>query len=254
MGAAKGVYVGHSDTTLDWRLGAHDDAQPLWWAKGGELRGESPARIGWFRRQHVAGDPAAGRPPLVDSGAGVPSVLANGAAPFADVLTAADGSQSLLHFSRPGAWNVPLPVAPAPAPAGLCALQDGVGCVGQDIRNAGTVYHEAACCAACEGDPACRAWTWNRGYEGQACWIKTGCDKRTTGDANVVSGVGSSAPPPGPAPPPPPPPPAASGAFDVWHLDFWAMTATLLATVTGANSTTVLAPAVPFNVQIVRRP
>ena len=122
-------------------------------------------------------------------------------------------------------------------------MLDGVNCENQNVRNAGTVYHESACCAACESDPSCVAWTWNRKYSGQDCWIKTGCDERTTGDPNVVSGVG--APPPGP-----PPPPAAGNTYEVWYLDFWGMEATLLATVSGANSTTVLVPAVPFNVQI----
>jgi hypothetical protein len=29
-GAIKGVYVGHSETVLDWQLPAGDDKQPLW--------------------------------------------------------------------------------------------------------------------------------------------------------------------------------------------------------------------------------
>ena len=198
MGAAKGVHVGHSDTTLDWRLDAHDDAQPLWWAKGGTPRGESPARIAWFRRQHVKGGPLAGRPPLVSS-AGVAATLSNSASTFADVLTATDGSQSVLHVTRPGSWEVPLPTASQPMPAGLCAPLDGVKCEGEDIRNAGTVYHAEACCALCASDPTCRAWTWKRGSSGQAngqangqakgqskaCWIKTGCGTQTKGDPDV---------------------------------------------------------------------
>ena len=38
-GAAKGVYVGHSETVLSNDLPAYDDRQPLWWAKGGALVG-----------------------------------------------------------------------------------------------------------------------------------------------------------------------------------------------------------------------
>ena len=47
-GASLGVYVGHSEVLL--RGGVTDDEQPLWWAKGGDLIGRSPERIGWFRR------------------------------------------------------------------------------------------------------------------------------------------------------------------------------------------------------------
>ena len=36
--------------------GRTDDEQVLWWSKGGAMRGESPARIRWFR-QYVAGAP-----------------------------------------------------------------------------------------------------------------------------------------------------------------------------------------------------
>ena len=164
-----------------------------------------------------------------------PSVLANGLGAFADVLTASDASQALLRFSRPGDWRVPLPTAPVPMPAGLCDKQEGVNCNDENLRNAGTVYHESACCALCASDPECRAWTWNRGYPGQACWTKTGCASRTTGDPNVVSGVGTPAP--GPAPTP-----AAQHIWEVWHLDGWAMKASLLRTVTGANATTITVP------------
>eukprot|EP00936_MAST-01D_sp_MAST-1D-sp1_P002949 g2949.t1 len=247
LAAAKGVFAGHSDTVLDWRLGAHDDAQPLWWAKGGTLRGESPPRIAWFRQQSVAGDPTTGRPRLVGASSGVPTVLANGLGNFADALTASDGSQALLRFSRPGDWAVPLPTTPRPMPTGLCEKLEGVNCNDENIRNAGTVYHESGCCALCASDPECLAWTWNRGYPGQACWIKTGCTSRTSGDANVVSGVGALGPGPGPHMP------AANHKWEIWHLDAWAMTASLVRTVSGENATIITAPAVPFIVQIVRR-
>ena len=36
--------------------GRTDDEQVLWWSKGGAMRGESPARIRWFR-QYVAATP-----------------------------------------------------------------------------------------------------------------------------------------------------------------------------------------------------
>jgi len=46
-GASLGVWVGHSETVLHTDVD-DDDEQPLWWAKGGELIGESPERIRWF--------------------------------------------------------------------------------------------------------------------------------------------------------------------------------------------------------------
>ena len=61
-GLSLGVHVGHSETILQ-RGGAvvgspggtvADDAQVMWWSKGGKLRGSSPLRIRWFR-QHVVG-------------------------------------------------------------------------------------------------------------------------------------------------------------------------------------------------------
>jgi hypothetical protein len=42
-GAIAGTYVGHGETYLD----PHDI---IWWAKGGRLRGESPARLAFFRK------------------------------------------------------------------------------------------------------------------------------------------------------------------------------------------------------------
>jgi hypothetical protein len=46
------VHVGHSETILRPNVSVSD--QPLWWAKGGELIGESPPRIKWFREQWVS--------------------------------------------------------------------------------------------------------------------------------------------------------------------------------------------------------
>jgi hypothetical protein len=42
-GAVRGGYVGHGETYLN-------DREELWWSKGGELVGDSPARIAFLRR------------------------------------------------------------------------------------------------------------------------------------------------------------------------------------------------------------
>ncbi len=55
-GAVRGGYVGHGETYLPVAAGgatdvasaADDDPEVLWWAKGGELHGTSPARIGFL--------------------------------------------------------------------------------------------------------------------------------------------------------------------------------------------------------------
>jgi len=57
--ASVGVYAGHSETIL--RKGIDDDAQPLWWAKGGALVGSSPPRIAWFGAQFSAALSRSGR-------------------------------------------------------------------------------------------------------------------------------------------------------------------------------------------------
>ena len=54
-GLSLGVHVGHGETLL--QADRTDDEQVLWWSKGGEMRGESPARIRWFR-QYVAATPS----------------------------------------------------------------------------------------------------------------------------------------------------------------------------------------------------
>ena len=43
LGFASGGYVGHGETYLN-------DEERLWWSKGGELIGESPARIAFLRQ------------------------------------------------------------------------------------------------------------------------------------------------------------------------------------------------------------
>jgi hypothetical protein len=55
-GAMRGGYVGHGETYV------HPD-DVLWWAKGGELRGTSPARIG-FLHEVLASGPANGLEPI----------------------------------------------------------------------------------------------------------------------------------------------------------------------------------------------
>ncbi|GAB2874320.1 DUF5605 domain-containing protein [Streptomyces mayteni] len=55
-GAVRGGYVGHGETYLN-------DAEELWWSKGGELVGDSPARIA-FLADVVAGSPTGVLDPL----------------------------------------------------------------------------------------------------------------------------------------------------------------------------------------------
>ena len=55
-GAMRGGYVGHGETYV------HPD-DVLWWAKGGQLRGSSPARIG-FLHEVLAAGPANGLEPI----------------------------------------------------------------------------------------------------------------------------------------------------------------------------------------------
>jgi hypothetical protein len=55
-GAIAGTYVGHSETYLD-------PNEVVWWAKGGALRGESPARLAFFRKI-LAESPAEGLEPI----------------------------------------------------------------------------------------------------------------------------------------------------------------------------------------------
>ncbi|XLZ72148.1 pectinesterase family protein [Massilia sp. SR12] len=56
QGAIAGTYVGHSETYLS-------PDQVVWWAKGGVLRGESPARLEFFRKI-LAESPAQGLEPI----------------------------------------------------------------------------------------------------------------------------------------------------------------------------------------------
>lgn len=110
-GAALGVHVGHSETIL--RQGVTDDAQPLWWAKGGKLVGASAARIRWFRQ--VWSEALSVSSGLPSFGELTPSQRAfapeSGAqhGPAASVLSDPAGHFQYLHFLRTGSWIVPLP-------------------------------------------------------------------------------------------------------------------------------------------------
>lgn len=190
--------------------------------------------------------------PLVGP-AGHAAVIANGLGVWAETLTAKNGSQMLLRFIRPGAWEVPLPTQTEPPPPGLCAAVDGIDCNNGDIRNGGVASTAAECCAMCAGEASCMAWTWNRGYNGD-CWLKTSCPpSHRSHDPNVVSGIGQPFTPAiwqdqrAPTP-------ASAYAYDVYTLDFWEMEVKLLHTIgPGNNATTVTAESVPFNVLIIRR-
>ena len=99
-GASLGVYVGHSETVLRAAV-KDDDAQPLWWAKGGTLVGESPSRIAFFKQLWASTG--------ADFGALTPAQASYGQAgdPVSDTLTG--DSVQLVKFRRQGTWNVPLP-------------------------------------------------------------------------------------------------------------------------------------------------
>jgi hypothetical protein len=68
-GAIRGGYVGHGETY-------HREDEQLWWAKGGELVGESPARIAFLRR--VIQDAPGGHLEPLDSGTAVPAAGVEG--------------------------------------------------------------------------------------------------------------------------------------------------------------------------------
>merc|ERR1719150_2898976 len=66
-------------------------------------------------------------------------------------------------------------------------------CYGQDLRDAGVVDSEKACCDLCTYSLDCSAWTWGRGTD-QHCWLKTGCSRGTT-DKRFISGSVAAGPP-----------------------------------------------------------
>jgi hypothetical protein len=61
----------HSTRRLSDSAAQVDDDQPLWWAKGGKLIGQSPSRIAWLRSLQVG----LGRTVVSDIEA--PNMLAN---------------------------------------------------------------------------------------------------------------------------------------------------------------------------------
>ena len=96
----------HADSETILRDGVDDDAQPLWWAKGGTLIGTSPARIKWFRSLWEG---STARPSF---GSLVPSQSylddTSKSALVTNLMSASDGSYIFLHFLRSGRWTVPL--------------------------------------------------------------------------------------------------------------------------------------------------
>ena len=127
-----GVHAGHSETIL--RADTRDDAQPLWWGKGGTLVGEAPRRVAWFRGWVEAAlhaqqlDFGAMQPAMLPRGCAVPAATSvtpvsaavarttdtsDAAAPacWGSVL-GAEGAFYLVHFFASGSWVVPLPHMP----------------------------------------------------------------------------------------------------------------------------------------------
>lgn len=97
------------------------------------------------------------------------------------------------HTSTPGRFTaapVHVPADPSPPynPKACAHPLPGVNCMGDDIRGVGSVASAQACCRRCAALAGCGAWSWNRGYSPQSCWLKRGCPSRTN-DSNVDSGV-----------------------------------------------------------------
>ena len=97
------------------------------------------------------------------------------------------------HTAAPGRFTaaaVHVPADPTPPyNPKLCEPLLGINCMGGDIRGAGAVASAEACCDACAKLAGCGAWSWNKGYSPQSCWLKSSCTGRTN-DSNVVSGAG----------------------------------------------------------------
>ena len=97
------------------------------------------------------------------------------------------------HTATPGHFTAaPVHVPADPIPPynpDVCARPlFGVNCMGGDIRGVGAVASAEACCKRCAELAGCGAWSWNKGYSPQSCWLKRGCPGRTN-DSSVVSGV-----------------------------------------------------------------
>ncbi|MGE7368924.1 DUF5060 domain-containing protein [Neorhizobium sp. NPDC001467] len=88
----RGGYIGHGETFM------HEDDE-LWWAKGGVLRGEAPARIA-FLRDILEDDAEDGLTPLLERGT-----------PFKRVSAVRDGDVRYIYFSehQPMEWALGLP-------------------------------------------------------------------------------------------------------------------------------------------------
>lgn len=88
----RGGYIGHGETFMD-------DADELWWAKGGVLRGEAVSRIA-FLRKILEDDAAHGLTPLLERGT-----------TFKRVSAVADGEVRYIYFSehQPVEWGLGLP-------------------------------------------------------------------------------------------------------------------------------------------------
>lgn len=88
----RGGYIGHGETFMD-------DADELWWAKGGVLRGAAVSRIA-FLRKIFEEDAANGLTPLMERGS-----------TFKRVSAVADGEVRYIYFSehQPVEWALGLP-------------------------------------------------------------------------------------------------------------------------------------------------
>ena len=89
----RGGYIGHGESFLD----RNDD---LWWAKGGVLRGEAPARIA-FMRKLLEEDVVNGLVPMDERGTSV----------FKRISAARDGEVRYIYFSehQPAEWALGMP-------------------------------------------------------------------------------------------------------------------------------------------------
>ena len=120
-GLSLGAHAGHSETVL--RADTPDDAQPLWWAKGGELVGSSPPRIAWLSQWAATEQLDLGQlqPQLLPPGcapngpgSGSGAAATHGDASRADPplcwgsMLSKPGAWAFVHFLTAGQWEVPL--------------------------------------------------------------------------------------------------------------------------------------------------
>merc|ERR1719203_2773255 len=86
-------------------------------------------------------------------------------------------------------------VTPPPTsdPTGVCEPHDNTDCDdGTQLAIVGEVTSATDCCAACEKNKDCDAWTWNRDTDcdNHYCYLKQNCTLKTK-DFAVVSGYKS---------------------------------------------------------------